>query len=440
MKKSTGRKSITTYWVVAAIYLIALVSSSLANYWSGNVQAFYRVPILNIRWIDVSILIVIADYFYKLTSRSFKLKNTGLLQFLCFTYLIFESFQFYRTWGVEDPSAQLSHFLCTLALFIIIDLSTFSLPLQKIITFLEQFTIWGAAVILISNLYLLYSFVSGNIVFEDLGIRVALDVLGSKETVYPFVLTPFVYAFGLFFIQRPGSLFKKILFIGAILSIFASMVITFERGTLVTIVIITLYFIMSSAKVPQMLLKISVITLLIVFCYLIFGDILASKGYDPIKKIVQIAEFSTDVKNPDWDKGRSISQSYALKAWGKNFWFGAGYDNLYHYGLPEDVATAHNGVITSLFQRGVIGTIILMTILILLFKNAISLWVIIPRGDNYEDNMIKLLILVSLVWIIIFMTQEALWEKYSLSVQFIYLGFITNCYKQVRKICYHNTA
>lgn len=104
--------------------------------------------------------------------------------------------------------------------------------------------------------------------------------------------------------------------------------------------------------------------------------------------------------------------------------------------IPNDTlvagnpATAHNGVITSLFHRGILGTIILMSILILLFKYAISLWFIIRLKVTYQTDMMKLLILVSFLWIITFMFQEVIWEKYSLSIEYIYLGLITNFYKQ----------
>lgn len=422
---------LTRYKILAIIYLISVLSYSIANSIGGNVQKFYRIPFLNIRWIDTAILFVLFSFFYSLTYRSKRVGNTSVIVPLGIIYLLFESFQLLKSWGLHDAQSQISFFLCTLSMIIVIDLSTYIIPVEKIVSFLKTYSICGAVVVIVSNLYLLYSFNSGNVVFEDLDIRVALEVVGSKETVYPFVLTPFVYAFGLYFIQRQVRLWQKILFICAILSIYGALAITFHRGTLVTILLITIYFILSSGKTKQIIIKLFWMMLLIVVSYLLLGDALAKKGYDPVVKIMETARFMIDFDNPSWDKGRSISQKYALDAWKKNLWTGAGYDELLHYGLPEDVATAHNGVITSLFHRGILGTILLLLILLILFKSAINLWLILCKENNYQNDIMKLLILVSFFWIITFMTQEALREKYSLSIQFIYLGLITNYYKQL---------
>lgn len=421
------------YSFLGIIYLFSVVSSSIANSLVGNIQDLYRVPFLKIRWIDISILFVVFSFFYSLPSTRRRLKNTNFIIFLCFIYLIFESFQLWRSWGLNDLSSEVSHFLCTLSLFIIVDLSFYAPSINTIISFLKKFAIWGAFTLIISNLYLLYSFISGNTIFTDSDIRVGLEVAGSKETVSQFVLVPFVYAFGLYFVfQKKAALWKKILFLCAIFSIYGALVITFGRGTLASIIIVSIYFLFSSTKPKEVILKIGAILLLIVIGYLIFDNAFAKRGYDPINKIVQIAEFATDVKNPDWDKGRSISHEYAIAAWKKNIWIGAGYNDLYHYGMPDNVATAHNGIITSLFHRGILGTLILMLILFLLFKHSIKLWFLIRKKNDHESDIIKLLIVVSFLWIITFLTQEALWEKYSLSIEFMYLGLIYNYYIQLR--------
>lgn len=407
-----------------------MLSSPVANAIGVDVQNFYRIPFLSIRWIDIAILIVIGSFFYSLTIVKERLDNSGTIVSLCIIYLVFEAFQLYRSWALADVPSQVSHFLSTISLFIIIDLSTYAIPTDKIIAFLKSYAILGAFVITITNLYLLYSFISGNVIFKDLDIRVALEVEGSKETVYTTVLTPFVYAFGLYFIQKKSKTWHKLLFISAIISIYVSLVITFYRGTFVMVAIITLYFLLSSGKSQDVVAKLFGTVLLMSLGYLIFGPLLAEKGYDPITKLIEIAEFTVDINNPQWDKGRSISHEYAIEAWKQNLWIGAGYDELAHYGFPENLASAHNGILTSLFHRGILGTLLLLSVLILLFKYAMNLWPILSRENNRESEMMKLLIIVSFVWIITFMTQEALWEKYSLCIQYLYLGLITNFYKQ----------
>ncbi|MGC3947781.1 MAG: O-antigen ligase family protein [Chryseolinea sp.] len=387
---------------------------------------------MNIRWIDIAIVFVIIGYLYSLTTTNKRVYDTEIIVALCYIYLIFESFQLYKSWGQTDLSSQISHFFSTLSLFIVIDLSTYALSPRSITSFLKSYAILGAVVVTITNLYLLYSFLSGNVVFKDLDIRVALEVVGSKETVYSTVLTPFVYGFGLYFIQKQGNPWLKVLFAAAILSIYVSLIITFYRGTFVMVGVLTIYVLLSSGETKEVFTKVFGTIVLMIVGYLIFGSILANKGYDPIGKIVEMAEFTVDVDNPDWDKGRSISLEYAIAAWKQNLWLGAGYDELTHYGFPEDLASAHNGFVTSLFHRGIVGTILLISILILLFKYAMNLWPILSEEKNYQNDAMKLLIIVSFLWIITFMTQEALWEKYSLCIQYLYLGLITNFYKQAR--------
>lgn len=419
------------YIILISIYLISVVASSIANSIGGNVQNFYRVPGVDIRWMDLVILLITASFFYHITSKSLKLKHTGGIVGLCVLYLLFESVQLYRSWGMYDATSQLSHFLCTLSLFIMIELSTNAIPIPNIVKFLRLFAILGAVVLSISNYYLIYSFITGNVVFEDLDIRVALEVEGSKETVYSTVLMPLVYSIGLYVLPRRGNVWEKAVYIMAILSIYASLALTFHRGTLVTVVVISFYFIIRSGKFHQLIVKVAGVILMMATCYLMLGSMLSKKGYDPIDKIVETAKFSVDVKNPDWDKGRSISQDYALKAWHKNIWFGAGYDELLNYGLPETIATAHNGFITSAFHRGIVGTIILMLVLGSGFMYSYKLWFLLKYRQGYEDDIIRLLIMTAAFWIIPFMTQEALWEKYSLCIQYMYFGLIINIYKQL---------
>lgn len=420
------------YKFLFGVYLIALFSYAVANYIGADVQNFYRIPGVGIKWIDVAIMLVIASFFFAATSRTNRIRNATPVVMLCALYLVFETIQFYRTWGWNDAQSQISHYLCTLSLFIIIDLATFPIPQQKIVQFLRRFAIFGAAIILISNLYLVYSFVTGNVVYEDFqDVRVSLEVKGSKETIYSTVLTPFVYAYGLYFLQHKMKPGLKLLFIAAIVSIYVALVITFYRGTFITLAVITAYFLVAGGKGSQLMKKIATLAAVMAVCYFLFGSLLSKKGYDPLEKIVEVARFTADTDNPEWDKGRTLSQAYALSAWEKSPWTGYGYDELFHHGLPDDIATAHNGVITSLFHRGVLGTGLLMAILLLLYRYSIALWRRVKRENTYEGNMMKLLALVSFFWMIPFMTQEALWEKFSFCIQMMYFGLIINYYKQM---------
>ena len=416
------------YSFLVLIYLISVASSSIANSIDANVQIFYRVPFLNLRWIDISISIIIIGF---LRTKRIRLKNTDFIVFLCLMYLMLDSVQLIRSLGLSDTTAQVSHFFCTLSLFILIDLSIYPLPIDEVILFLKKFAIQGAFVIIIINFYLLYSFFSGHVIYEDFGIRVGLKVIGGKESVYSFILTSFVYAFGLFFVQRKGSSWLKALFLLAILSILTCLVIQIFRGTLIMVILITVYFLITATNIKQTLAKLVGVLIFISLVYLMFGSALVKKGYNPVKEIIATAEYATDVNSPNWSHGRSVPQEYAIKAWENNFWIGAGFDELQHYGLPSGENMPHNGIIDLLFHGGILGTSVYIFILILLFKHAIKLWYILRKSSTYESEMVKILVFVSFLWIITFMTQEALWEKYSLCIEFLFLGLVTNIYKQL---------
>ena len=419
------------YKILIIIYLISVVSSVIANFLGLDVQDLYRVPFINIRWIDIAILIVVGSYFYSLTRKNYLNREGSFIILLCYIYLLFEAFQLAKTWQATDTGWQISGFLCTLSFFILIDLSTFKISESQILIFMKYLSLSGSLVLIITNGYLVYSFISGNVIFTDLDIRASLDVIGAKESVTTDGLNAFVYAFSLYFIRNEMKLWKKLIYVAAIVSIYAALVIKLDRGGLITIITITiLYILMFSRKPYQVINKIFVISLVFIIFYYLFGNILREKGYDPIEKLTQTIQFSMDINNPDWEKGRSIPIEYAISAWRKNVFIGVGYIDLYHYGLPEGMGAAHNFIIASLFQRGIIGTGIYLLILIILYGNSIKFWGILAKTKSYQNDMFKILIVVSFFWFIPFMTQDVIWEKYSLSLQFVFLGIITNIYKQ----------
>ncbi|HET8963046.1 MAG TPA: O-antigen ligase family protein, partial [Chitinophagales bacterium] len=218
-------------------------------------------------------------------------------------------------------------------------------------------------------------------------------------------------------------------------SILITLVFTFHRGELFTIASITIIYIVAfSRNAVQLFSKLLGIVFLVLLFLILFRDSLHEKGYDPVEKISEIAEFSIDVNNPDWEKGRNIPIEYAISAWKENIVIGVGYNDLYHFGLPKTMAAAHNFIIASLFQRGIIGTTIYLLTLGILFGNAISLWFLLSKEKSLQNDMFRILIVVAFFWLVPAMTQDVIWEKYSLSVQFLYLGIIRNIYLQKREL------
>ncbi len=421
------------YEVLIFVYLVSVVSSSIANFNGIDVQILYRVPFLNVRWIDVAILIIPLSILFTPTNYR-KIKNDSII-FLCLAYLGFETFQLIRTWGVTDSSWQISGFIATLCYIILIDLSILNISQQRIFLFLKYLIFWGTIALIIDNSYLIYSFFTGNVIFTDLAIRVDIDVLGAKETVSTAVLTPLVYAFGLYFIKHENILWKKLIYLAAIFSILITLVLTIKRGELFTLALITIIYIFAfSSNAVQLMSKLFGVVFLVFIFLLLFSNTLQKKDYDPVEKIIQIAEFSVDVDNPDWEKGRSIPIEFAISAWKKNRLIGVGYNDLYNFGLPKGMGAAHNFIVASLFQRGIIGTGIYILILGILFGNSINLWFLLRREKSLQNDMFRILIVVSFFWLVPAMTQDVIWEKYSLSVLFIYLAIIRNIYIQRREL------
>jgi hypothetical protein len=422
------------YSILFYIFLFVVIAASLASIIGINVQSIYRIPFINIRWIDVAIIVIVVSYFTRIQVREKLLSNNRFIVNLCYVYLLYSIYQLAKSWQMTDVNSQISHFICTLSIFIIIDLSTFKIDKKEIIQFIRKFAIYSSIALIVSNFVLLYSFISGKIIFTDSGIRIALDITGKKESVYAEVIIGLVYNFGLYAIQNKSKNWEKlkILFIVAVISIYVALVFSYARGILFMIGASTgIYMLVFSKNLVKALIQVFSLSLILVIFYFMFGKTLGQKGYDPVEKITEIVKFTMDVKNPEWDKGRSISRKYATDAWKENFWTGNGYDDLYNHGLPPTVATAHNFVVTSLFHNGVIGTVIYLLIMILLFRNSVRLWRLLNTEDDYSRDTIKLLIISSFFWLILAMTQEAYWEKHSLSIEFLYLGLITNYYKQL---------
>ncbi len=420
------------YKFVVLVFLFILMGTAIASMLGVNVQSIYRVPGIYVKWIDIAILAIIFIYLIQLQFNEKRFSNNDFIIPLCYVYLLFAFFQLAKSWGDYDKNSQISHFLCTLSIFIIIDLSTFKIDPEKIIQNIKKIAILSSFALIVSFFFTLYSFHLGNTKLTDSDIRVALDVAGEKESVYELVLVAFVYISALYFALNKSKSWEKVVFISAILSIYASVIYSFGRGYLFTLFLISvIYVFVFSKKVVKSVIQILNMLLIIGVFYLLFGNILRQNGYDPAERITEIINFTVDVDNPEWDKGRSVSRSYAIDAWKEKMWLGYGYNELYNHGLPTDTASAHNFIITSLFHFGIIGTFIYALILLLLYRNSIKLWKILKKEDNYQNDIMKLLVISSFFWIIIAWTQEAFWEKHSLVLQFVFLGLISNYYKQL---------
>ena len=115
-------------------------------------------------------------------------------------------------------------------------------------------------------------------------------------------------------------------------------------------------------------------------------------------------------------------QAVALSVWKEHFWLGVGYDELPSYASVP--TSAHNGLITSLFHGGVIGTTLLMSILGVCYYRSLMLWWTSKSLATGKRLLNQSLVFAAWLWIVPFLTQEILLEKHAQSIQYLLLGSI----------------
>jgi hypothetical protein len=218
----------------------------------------------------------------------------------------------------------------------------------------------------------------------------------------------------------------------ALAALLVNLVLTVARGLLAMWVAVFLVFIplVRGRSAKALTRSLIPITLVVLITFLFLGDTLTALGYNPLVKLQETFGYTTDVENPGWDKGRALAQAVALSVWLDHEWVGVGYDELNSF---IDVGMApHNGLVTSLFHRGVLGTAILFSIILICYGKSLSLWRWSRKLPIKDKLLNRSLVFIAWMWWIPLLTQEMLWERYSLSVQFIYFGIIVGLERYYR--------
>jgi len=414
------------------VYLYSLLTGAFSAISGLDKQILLRMPLINIRWIDIVILIYVfmaIKYLPALISNSSGHKKLSKLQTLILTYLLFELVQFARTFGVIDFQSQVSWLLSTLGFSIL--LITFrEYDVSDFHRLLINFAVTSSLVVYILILLELYGLKLG-VAFQSEEGRLTLMQNAQKESVSASVLYPFIFTFSLISSFIKIVSYKKTLIYLSILPILIIVIVSFHRGTLAMVIITTIFFVPTiksksnkSFKYVGKLLKLTSILLVL---FILFSDSLSSIGFNPIDKLEKVALFSVDVDNSNWDKGRFYVQAVLLGVWEKNILFGVGYDSHERY-LPTGSA-AHNFFVSSLFHRGLIGTFLLSWIFLLCYIKAFKLWRLSAKLNDNERLINRALVFTAFLWIIPLMTQEVMWEKYSTSIQFFYFSVIISLYE-----------
>jgi O-antigen ligase len=417
------------------VYAASILVVAIASWTQIDVQPLLRVPYANIRWIDVAILLNVLTAIgalmraYALAS----LRQHGLISWLPIVVLLyvgFELLQLLRTLGVMTPEAQLSRFASVLTVFALLFFSYVKIT-PDIHRTLFRFSTIGAIVLIVTIVLEIVGLTAG---FADIvdWERVSFDVIGKKETVSDSVLIPLVVIHALAASTVLRGTWRRALYALAFGAVFVQVVLTVHRGLLITYVltIIAFVFITGKKSTAAKIKTTSVAIVVLLATFLFVKDTLASIGYDPIQTLATTYDYTVNTQMDGWDKGRFATQEIALAVWADHPWLGVGYDDLDRYGGS---ASPHNVFVSTLYYSGVVGLVLLLSILTICYVHTIRLWRISATLSYNERLLNRVLVFASWMWSIPLLTQEALWEKYSLSVQMIYFGIIIG-------LCHHYGA
>jgi hypothetical protein len=409
----------------------------ISAWFNIDIQTLLRVPIIKMRLIDLVIFInaTLTIIIYLRRGWSSEHDGLGLLKFFIIIYVVLEIIQLFRTWGQIDSQSQLGWFAATLSILTVFNLCimTIDSSVQKVMVLLSLF---GGIVLIFTVLAQLIGLAAGFAIKGSYD-RVNFIIPQSKETISNFVLIATVLVYGFSAHQLNIPFWKKTIYYISIAFLLLGLVMAFHRGLFILWVLVVLFFILrgKSFSIPAFFRRVIIIIVIFYTTILVFGNTLRSLGYDPLNKIANTAAFTLDIDNPDWDKGRFIAQSYAIKEWLAHPWLGVGYSSLERY-VKYVKSTPHNFIITSLFHRGIIGTGILTIILIICYYKSFRLLRLSGNLSSDEKTLNYAVIFTSWLGLIPLLTQEMIWERYSLSIHWITLGVVvalSKYYQQKQK-------
>lgn len=418
--------------LILYIYALSYSTYFLSALFKFNMNEILRIPLLNIRYIDFSLLIIFFIFVKDLLNKQFSRgkKKLSFFQILILFYLIFELWNLYRSFGEfgNDFFSSFALFLSSLSIVSMFMLSESSIEANDL-KFLINFIVFAGIVLSIDGIskFLGLSF---GFSYAAEGGRVMFETTGFKNNILNSALFNLVLPFSIMYKNFDLNKKKRIILIISLLILAIAVVLAFARGDLY-VWIFTIIFAVLQGETKSKFKNILVILFVGILLFTILSDYLNVLGYNPFTKLNETFEYSIDVNNPAWDKGRAVAQARALQKWKEDIFFGKGYVSYYY----TNNISPHNFFITSLLIRGLIGTILLTIILIIAYSKSILLWRRIKYIGNKDKSFIKTLIFSSWLWLIPLMTQESFTERYSVSAQFIYLGIIcglNNFYSQKR--------
>jgi O-antigen ligase len=246
-----------------------------------------------------------------------------------------------------------------------------------------------------------------------------------KETMSLATMLPMVLLHSFFSVKLREPLWKTLIYLVMLVYLFVSLVGAWHRGLLATWFIVIVFVVFQGSRLsfsglgPRALKGALALCVVIILGYTVF------EGYfsNATRTIEKLARFTVSIDQSGWDKGRLYVQAIAITKWKERPLFGYGYEDLQRY-LPLRASAAHNFFVTSLFHRGLVGTLLIVSIFVICYARSIKLWKLSKHLEPREALLNKILVLAAWLWIIPLMTQEVMWERYSTSIQYVYFGFI----------------
>lgn len=406
----------------AFIYTLLMVRISASI--GFDLQSLIRVPVFGIKFIDVAIGAIAISVLISLTRSRHGQQKSDPLKLLIVAFIFSELVQLMRTFSQRDVASQLAWFSASLAILIILYLSEGRITPDRHRVLLGMTFAYAILLLFFALLFPLDS-VEIRVTQTGGGVRQSFLVPGMKESLSLVTIVPIVLLHSFFSMKLRQPLWKVLVYLSMLVYLFISLVAAWHRGLFATWFIVIVFVVFQGSRISFSGVTRRVLKTALVFGVIILIGFSVSEGYftNSASTIQKLARYTVSVDQQGWDKGRFYVQAMAIQKWEQKPWFGYGYEDLQRY-MPVRASAAHNYFVTSLFQRGIVGTLLISSIFFICYARSIKLWRLSRHLEPREALLNKILVLAAWLWIIPLMTQEVMWERYSTSLQYVYFGFI----------------
>lgn len=417
----------TIYFYLIAFNILASIALQIAASMGINIQTLLRIPLLNIRYVDLLVLLItIVSVAGMITRKNYYDGTLTILQKIILVFISTEIIQFIVSFGMIDFDSQISFLLASFGLFYIFHISNSKNVDPDVIKKLFFVIIIGYSIKYCLSILFPVSVESGGLRMSGDKTRIEVFALGLKESIPNNVMYPTVALVALFAHKLKIHYGLRIFLYYIITVSLLGFVVSFHRGQFATWIIMLSYWSYERYGLKKMMKIGAVVVLFFTILIVSYGN--QNRGEGLFFRFAKLVEFSVSINDPDFSKGRFYVIPATLRLWEDKFLFGYGYVELQKY-LPVRAASAHNLIVTSLFHRGIIGTVLLLSIYVMCYYYAVKLWKLTKTVMTEQRYYLRILVVVSFLWLIPAMTQEVYWVKYDTPVMYAYFGIIISSYK-----------